>query len=173
MQFGMDQDIPSYVSRLNGTIAIAWKNYCRPLSNTCLYFPSRIFEAGVAARYVNWWNKSVLCPQGFVNNVVPQKRCASSSKCRSHAQIPPEFTLPKLVGCTVTIVESFVDGAKASKGGNIAAADVPSGSVPKLLKTVYSEKCVEDGSKTSKSGNIDDDDDVPFGSIPKFLKKIC
>jgi len=54
MQFVMDQDDPAgYVSRLKDTIAIAWKNYCRPLSDTCLYFPSRFFEAGVAARYVN------------------------------------------------------------------------------------------------------------------------
>ncbi|XP_045822341.1 protein MAIN-LIKE 2-like [Trifolium pratense] len=41
MQFGIDQDIPSCVPRFNKTKEIAWKNYCRPIHDKHLYFPSR------------------------------------------------------------------------------------------------------------------------------------
>jgi len=51
LQFGMDQDVPSYVPRLNGTKDIAWENYCRPIHDKRLYFPARLFEADVIVRY--------------------------------------------------------------------------------------------------------------------------
>jgi len=54
MQFGMDQDVPSYVPRFNKTKVIAWKNYCRLISDEKLYFPPRLFEADVTTRYVKW-----------------------------------------------------------------------------------------------------------------------
>ena len=144
MQFGFDQDVPSYVSRLNETKAIAWKNYSRPLSDTSLYFPSRYFEAGITSRYAKWWTKSVLRPQGFVKNFESRKRSASSSKCEPHANIPTEFPSHKLVGCAVTIGKSCDDGSNTSQGDNIVDNDVPSGSIPKVLKTMYFEKSVED-----------------------------
>ncbi|XP_024634639.1 uncharacterized protein [Medicago truncatula] len=140
MQFGFDQDVPGYVSRLNETKAIAWKNYSRPLSDTSLYFPSRYFEAGITSRYAKWWTKSVLRPQGFVKNLESRKRSASISKCEPHANIPPEFPSHKLVGCAVTIGKSCDDDSNTSQGDNI----VPSGSIPKVLKTMYFEKSVED-----------------------------
>jgi len=37
MQFGMDQDVPSYVPRLNETKENAWRNYCRPISDENLF----------------------------------------------------------------------------------------------------------------------------------------
>ncbi|XP_045809864.1 uncharacterized protein LOC123904221 [Trifolium pratense] len=75
MQFGMDQDVPSYVPRFNATKAIAWKNYCRPISDKKLYFPPRFFEADVTTRYPKWWKKSVLGRDDFVMNIMKRKRC--------------------------------------------------------------------------------------------------
>ena len=127
LQFGFDQDVPGYVSRLNETQAIAWKNYTRPLSDTSLYFPSKFFEAHVTTRYAKWWKESVLGPQGFVKNVVPRKGSTSSSNFRPHAEIPLEFALPKPVECDiVTFGKSSGDGSKTSKDDNIDDVDVPS-----------------------------------------------
>jgi len=136
MQFGMDQDVSGYVSRFNETNAIAWESYCRPFSDTCLYyFSSRFFKAGVTTCYAKWWKKPVLGPQSFVKNDVPQNRIASSSKYRPHAHIP------KLVcSGTVTSGKSSDDGSKTSKGDNIVDDDVPS---------------VQDGMKVR--GNMDAD----------------
>ncbi|PNX59574.1 serine/threonine-protein phosphatase, partial [Trifolium pratense] len=84
MQFGLDQDIPGSVPRFNETKTNAWNNYCRPISDTNVYFPSRCSEGNVTMRYEKWW-----------------KRSASSSKCTTPNDIPLEFPPPKLVG-TVT-----------------------------------------------------------------------
>ena len=153
MQFGFDQDVPGHVSRLNETKAIAWKNYSRPLSDTNLYFPSKFFEAGITTRYAKWWTKSVLRPQGFNKNFEPRKRSASSSKCEPRAKIPLEFPSHKLVRCTVSIGKSSDDGSSTSQGDKIVDDDVPSGSIPKLLKTMSFEKSVEDNLLAEK--NVD------------------
>jgi hypothetical protein len=73
MQFGMDQDVPSYVPRLKETKFIAWKNYCRPISDKNLYFPPRSFEADVTTRYAKWWKQSVLGHDDFVKKIVCRK----------------------------------------------------------------------------------------------------
>ncbi|XP_045822344.1 uncharacterized protein LOC123915247 [Trifolium pratense] len=82
MQFGMDQDVPSSVPRINETKFIAWKNYCRPVPGQNLYFPSRFFEADVTTRYAMWWPQPVLGHGDFVKNIVKRKRSASSRKHR-------------------------------------------------------------------------------------------
>jgi hypothetical protein len=64
MQFGMDQDVPSYVP------------------DKKLYFPLRFFEADVTARYSGWWKKSVLDRNNFVKKIVWTKRKISSKKHR-------------------------------------------------------------------------------------------
>jgi hypothetical protein len=64
MQFGMDQDVPSYVP------------------DKKLYFPLRFFEADVTARYSEWWKKSVLDRNNFVKKIVWTKRKISSKKHR-------------------------------------------------------------------------------------------
>jgi len=46
MQFGMDQDVPGYVSRFNETNTIAWENYCRPFSDTSLYYFPSVTQSG-------------------------------------------------------------------------------------------------------------------------------
>ena len=84
MQFGMDQDVPSYVRRFNETKAIAWKNYCRRISDKNLYFPSRFFEANASMHYAKWWEQSVLDRGNFVKKIVQQKRSASSRKNTPH-----------------------------------------------------------------------------------------
>jgi hypothetical protein len=171
MQFGFDQDVPGYVSRFNVTKAIAWKNYSRPLSDSDknLYFPSRFFNADVTTCYANWWKKSLSRPQGFVKNVVMQKRSGtSSSECRPHSKVPPEFPHPKLVSCiAVTIEKSCDDGSNTSKGDNIFSDDVPSNFVPKLLKTIPSDNSVQDGWKAS--GNIDAGTGAPSSLPPPKL----
>ena len=159
MQFGMDQDVSGYVSRFNETNAIAWESYCRPFSDTCLYyFSSRFFKAGVTTCYAKWWKKPVLGPQSFVKNDVPQNRIASSSKYRPHAHIP------KLVcSGTVTSGKSSDDGSKTSKGDNIVDDDVPSDFVPKLVGcTINIGKFSDPDGKNivddADGGNIVDDD---------------
>jgi hypothetical protein len=73
MQFGMDQDVPSYVPRLKETKFIAWKNYCRPISDKNMYFPPILFEADVTTRYAKWWKQSVLGHDDFVKKIVCRK----------------------------------------------------------------------------------------------------
>jgi hypothetical protein len=106
MQFGMDQDVPSYVPRFNESKFLAWKNYCRPIPNQNLYFPSRFFEADVTTRYAKWWQQPVSCHGDFVKNIVKRKRSASSRKYRplvgkpnrsgTDVDVPPGFP-PHLV----------------------------------------------------------------------------
>jgi len=84
MQFGIDQDVPGYVARFNETIFIAWKNYCRPIYDKNLYFPSRLFEADVTTRYARWWMQSVFPHDDFEKKIVRRKRSSSSRKRRPH-----------------------------------------------------------------------------------------
>ncbi|XP_058782321.1 uncharacterized protein LOC131656691 [Vicia villosa] len=109
MQFGMDQDVPSYVPRFNETKEIAWKNYYRPISDKNLNFPSRFFEADVTARYARWWKQSVLGNEDFVKKIVQRKRSASSRKHRT-------------------------DVGKANRSGNDIG--VPPGFPPNLVDTL-------------------------------------
>ncbi|MCI28395.1 serine/threonine-protein phosphatase 7 long form like, partial [Trifolium medium] len=83
MQFGIDQDVPGCVPRFSGTKEIAWKNYCRPIFDKHLYFPSRFFEADVTSRYSRWWKQSVLsqCCSGsseYHGKILPLKRPISA-----------------------------------------------------------------------------------------------
>jgi hypothetical protein len=121
MQFGIDQDVPSYVLRFNETEAIAWKNYCRPICDKHLYFPSRFFEADVTSRYSRWWKQSVLGRGDFVQNIVRKKRSPGSRKHRN-----------------------FV--GKANGSGNDIS--VPPGFPPNLVESLTFGKFCDDGSKT-------------------------
>lgn len=51
MQFGMDQDIPDFVPRFNGSLDLAWSYYKRPIWDKNLYLPPRLFEPDVTVRY--------------------------------------------------------------------------------------------------------------------------
>ncbi|KAL2496689.1 Aminotransferase-like [Forsythia ovata] len=57
MQFGMDQSLPGFVARVNGSSEIAWSNYTRPTGDTILYILARLFESDVTTRYLQWWDK--------------------------------------------------------------------------------------------------------------------
>ncbi|CAJ2639716.1 unnamed protein product [Trifolium pratense] len=122
MQFGMDQDIPSYVARFNATNAIAWENYCRPISDKKLYFPARLFEADVTTHYAKWWKQLIFGHSDFVKNIVRKKR-----------------TLPS------RIRRSFV--RKANTRGNDIG--VPPGFPPNLVDFLTFENSCDSGSKNS------------------------
>ncbi|XP_058782356.1 uncharacterized protein LOC131656750 [Vicia villosa] len=106
MQFGVDQDIPSYVSRFNETKTVAWKNYRRLITDKKLYFPPKYFEADVTTRYARWWKESVLSHGDFIKKIVQKKRSPSSRKHRpcvgklsrsfNEVGVPPGFP-PNLV----------------------------------------------------------------------------
>ncbi|CAI9784192.1 unnamed protein product [Fraxinus pennsylvanica] len=57
MQFGMDQDVPGCVARVNERTDIAWSNYTRTIGDAILYIPARLFESDVTTRYMKWWKK--------------------------------------------------------------------------------------------------------------------
>jgi len=103
MQFEMDQDVPGFVPRFNES-ETAWENYCRPLSETSLYIPSRFFDAGVTTRYATW-----------------RKRSDSSSACTAHAEVPSNLVGP------VTFGKSCDHSSKTREGDDIADSDVEDG----------------------------------------------
>ncbi|XP_045824790.1 serine/threonine-protein phosphatase 7 long form homolog [Trifolium pratense] len=143
MQFGIDQDVPVCVPRLNNTKTIAWKNYCRPLSDTSLYFPSRFSKADVTTRYAKLW-----------------KRSASSTKCSPpNAEIPPDFPPPKLVG-TVTFGKPCDYGSKTRKGDNIVDDDVPPAFFPTFWNTMpFENSVVEDCNHVLEDVQFNDGDE--------------
>ncbi|KAL8033610.1 hypothetical protein ABFX02_13G170633 [Erythranthe guttata] len=57
MQFGMDQDLPGHVPRVNANADVAWRDYIRPIGDAKIYVPPRLFEADVTTRYFKWWRK--------------------------------------------------------------------------------------------------------------------
>jgi hypothetical protein len=122
MQFGMDQTVPGYVPRFNATKAIAWENYCRPISDKNLYFPARLFEADVTTHYAKWWKQLILGRGDFVKNIVRKKRTPGSRKRRSFY-------------------------GKANTSGNDIG--VPPGFPPNLVDFLTFENFCYDGSKNS------------------------
>ncbi|KAK7316746.1 hypothetical protein RJT34_00430 [Clitoria ternatea] len=168
MQFGMDQDVPGCVPRFNSTKAVAWENYCRPISDKDLYLPSRLFEADVTTRYVRWWKESVLCGLDFAKKVVRGRRRGRSFNSRpcvlkarksgNDADVPPGFP-PKFIS-TVNLEKSCYDGLKTK--GDDAGGDVLFGFLPTKLKSVLSGNSVQDGGKAGE--NIDADFATSFPS---------
>ncbi|CAK9180138.1 unnamed protein product [Ilex paraguariensis] len=80
MQFGMDQDLPGWVSQSDWTPEIAWQNYSRPIRDVKLYIPPRLFESDVTIQYAQWWKQSVLAPQDAITGVVRRPRTLRRSK---------------------------------------------------------------------------------------------
>ncbi|XP_048323276.2 uncharacterized protein LOC125420646 [Ziziphus jujuba] len=78
MQFGMDQDLPGCVAESNQTPEVAWNNFNKPIGWKKLYIPSRHFEAGVTARYMEWKKKS-LDLQDAIKGIVKRPRSGRSS----------------------------------------------------------------------------------------------
>ncbi|KAL8093398.1 uncharacterized protein LOC141693229 [Apium graveolens] len=70
MQFGMDQDIPQWITKSNLCSENAWEYYNRPVCDAKLYFPARLFEGDVTTKYLKWWEKSVLNLQGDTKGVL-------------------------------------------------------------------------------------------------------
>ncbi|KAE8669969.1 Ribosome-binding factor A family protein isoform 1 [Hibiscus syriacus] len=83
-QFGMDQDIPDFVPQSkNQTHEIAWLNYCESLTGVKLYIPSRLYKAGVTARYLKWWKDSVFESKGTAKGL---KKSAKNPKGKKHGK---------------------------------------------------------------------------------------
>jgi len=137
MQFGMDQDVPGSVPRFHGSREFAWKNYCRPISDSKLYFPARLFEGDVTTRYAEWWRQSVLLNQhDLAKNIVQGKRSPRSlDKNGNDADVPPGF--PPKLGGTMCSAKSGDDASNARKPDS--DANVPSSFLLKRLKVVPSE----------------------------------
>uniref|UniRef100_A0A803LYD0 Aminotransferase-like plant mobile domain-containing protein n=2 Tax=Chenopodium quinoa TaxID=63459 RepID=A0A803LYD0_CHEQI len=55
MQFGMDQDIPISIPRLNADVELAWSSYDKPLHGLKFYIPPRLLEGDITIQYSNWW----------------------------------------------------------------------------------------------------------------------
>jgi ribosomal protein S6 len=132
------------VPRFNETKAIAWKNYCRPISDKKLYFPPRFFEADVTTRYAKWWKQSVLGEYDFVKNIMKRKRSASSRKHRR-----------------------YVGKAKSSND-----VGVPPGFPPNLVDTLNFGKFCDDGSNTKTRKVVDLYADDPYESILPLKRSV-
>ncbi|XP_019196336.1 PREDICTED: uncharacterized protein LOC109190323 [Ipomoea nil] len=77
MQFGMDQDVPGHVGRADRSSETAWEFYTRPVLDTKLYLPPRLFESDVTFRYLQWREESAPKRVG-VKAVVKRKSCKIS-----------------------------------------------------------------------------------------------
>ncbi|XP_021758869.1 uncharacterized protein LOC110723802 [Chenopodium quinoa] len=55
MQFGMDQDIPISIPRLNADVELAWSSYDESLHGLKFYMPPRLVEGDITIQYSNWW----------------------------------------------------------------------------------------------------------------------
>ncbi|KAL6205521.1 hypothetical protein ACLB2K_022779 [Fragaria x ananassa] len=73
-QFGFDQDLPCSVSGHG-------HNY----QNAKLYIPSRLSEADVTIRYLNWWKESV---SGLGQKCMPPEKRANKAVVEIHDAIP-------------------------------------------------------------------------------------
>ncbi|KAK2984838.1 hypothetical protein RJ640_004663 [Escallonia rubra] len=80
MQFGFDQDLPGHVPRGEQTRKIAWENYTRPIGDTVLYIPSRLFEADVTKRYLDWWKRSIFGGHNVTKTAREQRSSSESLK---------------------------------------------------------------------------------------------
>ncbi|KAK3027952.1 hypothetical protein RJ639_039419 [Escallonia herrerae] len=80
MQFGFDQDLPGHVPRGEQTRKIAWENYTRPIGDAVLYIPSRLFEADVTKRYLDWWKRSIFGGHNVTKTAREQRSSSESLK---------------------------------------------------------------------------------------------
>ncbi|CAI9784191.1 unnamed protein product [Fraxinus pennsylvanica] len=80
MQFGMDQDLPGRVARVNGSSDVAWSNYSRTVVDSILYIPARLFESDVTTRYLKWWEKLKFARSGTTKAGKDGKSTSRGSK---------------------------------------------------------------------------------------------
>ena len=177
MQFGMDQDVPSYVPRFNETKLIAWKNYCRLILDKNLYFPPRLFEADVTTRYAMWWKQSVLGHGDFVKNIMKRKRREISRKHRPHVGktnriindvgVPPGFP-PNLVD--LLKFGKFCDNGPAENSAHVCMItdeniDAPSMSIKNCKPVLKSKHLISHCSLFSLS-----DFELSIGSLEEHFE---
>ncbi|PKI67681.1 hypothetical protein CRG98_011894 [Punica granatum] len=71
MQFGLDQDLPSWVRP---------SSIEKPLGNVRMYVPSHLPKPGVTARYLSWWEESKSGSGNADHDAVKSERTSKSSK---------------------------------------------------------------------------------------------
>uniref|UniRef100_A0A3Q7HI82 Aminotransferase-like plant mobile domain-containing protein n=1 Tax=Solanum lycopersicum TaxID=4081 RepID=A0A3Q7HI82_SOLLC len=96
MQFGYDQDFPKWIPRSPSSPELAWYNYSRPIdSDLRFYCPSRLFEADVTKRYLEWWRKEILFLADPLKGLSRGRRSKRNSKRLSNLYASP-VSAPKL-----------------------------------------------------------------------------
>ncbi|KNA05661.1 hypothetical protein SOVF_188260 [Spinacia oleracea] len=83
MQFGFDQDIPSFIPRSNDSEELAWSSYDVPLNGVELYLSPRLFKGDVTVQYFDWF-MTASCP-GY-NIVSTYKRQRILTSCAGEAR---------------------------------------------------------------------------------------
>ncbi|KAM7504162.1 hypothetical protein LguiB_003066 [Lonicera macranthoides] len=162
MQFGFDQDLPGHVARANETPKFAWANYTRPVGDKKLYFPSRLFEADVTTRYLEWWkhlalkettqasNSAAGNEKSSSRNSKQKAQSSNSEKVDNEADVPPGFC-PKSskveVGDsvdedTLTVAEIVMNRQKINRKTSSAAGNE---SVQKVESSVFRNIVLKSG----------------------------
>ncbi|XP_031260169.1 uncharacterized protein LOC116118319 [Pistacia vera] len=138
MQFGMDQDLPPCVPRINETPSIAWNYYSKPICYT-LYIPCRLNEGDVTSQYSEWWKQSISCLQGASEcTFTGTKKVLEMAKGKKEADTSSSFkTKPKILGGTnaENLIKRFKITPRRFDGMNkIDAASTYSSSMLKSLR---------------------------------------
>ncbi|KAG9141682.1 hypothetical protein Leryth_019305 [Lithospermum erythrorhizon] len=88
MQFGYDQDVPKWIQRSNEFLEFAWY---RPFADDAfLFIPSRLGEADVSYRYMEWWRNRVLVPVDTIPGMKRRARKARRPAPRNTLQNHPK-----------------------------------------------------------------------------------
>lgn len=118
MQFGIDQDLPGHIARVNLNRNIAWENYSRTVKDESLYIPPRLFEPDVTTRYMVWWKKSMSVQLGESESYVigkgPQNKMSDSGAFDSHS-LPRECNTVRASGLEKKAVADEVSPKSSGK----------------------------------------------------------
>ncbi|KAK1581682.1 hypothetical protein Q3G72_008037 [Acer saccharum] len=98
MQFGLDQDLPACATEVS--------DYNKPISYANLYVPSRLYEADVTTRYLEWWKESLLHLQAAKEVVTSTEEKEDDVEQLNDSSFPPGFR-PK---------SNLVDARDTTKG---------------------------------------------------------
>ncbi|KAL2472985.1 uncharacterized protein Fot_48721 [Forsythia ovata] len=169
MQFGLDQDLPGWVSRDNTSREMAWQKFCRPLSDDeLLYLPPRLSESDVTTRYLEWWRKRVICPANDFKGVVKRQRSS---------RLPYNPLKQLKTGSSPLATSQPCSKFNCNEGSSCEVQPLP----PALFQSVLPQQIGGVTSATrqqpvvkleedTKRHNSSYDADVPPGFIPKSIE---
>lgn len=174
MQFGMDQDLPGHVARVNVNPEIGWRDYTRPIRDAKLYVPPRLSEPCVTTRYLKWWKKLNLGWSGVTepddadgkstceDSKVEVKKELFGRKSQDFLPPPPGFS-PKLKTAEEAGASGILDQFQDRRSTNF---------VPQQDSTAKAGFGEKGSSKSSKrkfvESSADYNDSVPPGFSPKY-----